>query len=91
MGRTLTTDKRGEVVRDRYEIVDPPCSQFNPQTDINDTASEVVRMLSPVAENEDGRMDMSPPFNLPTPRSLVLGMTERERTRTVRNDDREDY
>ena len=91
MGRMLTTNRHGERVRDLIEIVDPPCSQFNPETDINDTASQPVRMLSPVAESEDGDMSFSPPFNLPNPRPLVMGITEMERTRTVRNDDREDY
>ena len=91
MGRTLSTNRHGERVRDLIEIINPPCSEFNPSTDINDTSSQGPYMLSPFAESEEGSMNMSPPYNLPNPKPLVLGRTEQERTRTVRNDDREDY
>lgn len=91
MGRTLTTDRRGEEWRDRVEVVDPPCSEFNPSTDINDTSRYAVRMLSPMAENYDGRADLTPPFGCPNPNPLVLGVTEAERTKPVRTKDREDF
>ena len=91
MGRTLSTNRHGERVRDLVEVVNPPCSEYNPETDINDTAAAGVRMLSPFAEIEDGDMSLSPPFNLKNPRPLVMGITEMERTRTVRNNDRADY
>lgn len=91
MGRTLSTDRRGEEWRDRVEIVDPPCSEFNPSTDINDTSRQTVVMLSPMAESFDGRMGLTPPFDCPNPNPLVLGVTETERTRPVRTDSREDF
>ena len=91
MGRTLTTNRHGERVRDLVEIVDPPCTEFNPSTDINDTAAAGPYMLSPFAESEEGSMNMSPPYNVPNPSRLVMGVTEREMTKTVRNNDREDY
>lgn len=90
MGRTLNTTKYGEEFRDLIEIVDPHCSEFHPQRDLNDTSEQPVRMLSSYAENFDGRVDRTPPFNLGNPLPLVLGMSERERTRPVRNDDPED-
>ena len=91
MGRTLTTSRFGEEFRDLVEIVDPHCSEFNPQLDLNDTSAQPVRVLSSYSENIDGRVDMSPPFNLPNPLAIYLSMTDNERTRPVRNDDPEDY
>ena len=91
MGRTLSTNRRGEEVRDRIEIIDPPCSEFNPSIDINDTSAQGVGVLSPMAENFDGRVDMTPPYDCPNPDPLVLGMTEAFRIRPVRTDDAEDY
>ena len=91
MGRTLSSDRRGEEWRDKIEIVDPPCSQFNPQTDLNSNYQYAVEALSPVAESFDGRVDFTPPFGCPNPNPLQLGMTEAERTRPVRNDDPEGF
>jgi hypothetical protein len=91
MGRTLSSNRRGETVRDLVEIVDPPCSEFNPSLDINETEAEGFRVLSSYSENFDGRVDMSPPFNLSNPNPLKLGTTERERTAPVRNDDPEGF
>lgn len=91
MGRTLSTDKRGEFVRDRTELVDIPETEFNPSTDINDTSRLYFRVLSPITESFDGSMDRTPPFDRPNPDPLMLGMTEKQRTKLVRNDDREDF
>lgn len=91
MGRTLSTNRRGEEVRDFVIVVDPPESQFNPQVDLNDTAEKPVYVLSPVSESFDGRMDFSPPFDPTNPLTLVLGMGEAFRTLPVRNDDPEGY
>lgn len=92
LGRTLSTDRRGTRTVDDVVTVDPPYSEFAPQTDLNDTSAQPVRYLSPTAENEDGRVDLSPPFGRPNPDTLVFGMTDAERMRpAVRNNDREDY
>ena len=91
MGRTLSSDRRGEEWRDRVEIVDPWASEFKPQTDLNQTSEQPVGMLSPQAENFDGRADRTPPFARPNPNPLVLGVTEAERTKPVRNDDPEGF
>lgn len=86
MGRTLSSNRRGEEVRDLVEIVDPPCSEFNPSVDLNDTAAEEFTFLSSYSESFDGRMELSPPFDVPNPSEIVLGRSAFERTRTVRND-----
>jgi hypothetical protein len=91
MGRTLSSNRQGEEWRDLTVVVDPPCSEFNPQTDLNDTATQRVQMLSPAFEGADGPMDASPPFNVPDPLPLVLGQTKAELTCVVRNDDPEGY
>ena len=91
MGRTLTTNRHGERVRDLVEIVNPPCTEFNPSTDINDTTAAGPYMLSPFAESEEGNMNQSPPYNLRNPRRTATGVTEQEMNRTVRNSEREDY
>jgi hypothetical protein len=91
VGRTISSNRRGEERRDLIEIVDPLESCFNPLTDLNETSNERVRMLSPVAESFDGSMDASPPFDVPDPNPLVLGKTRTEMTRVVRNDDAEGF
>jgi hypothetical protein len=91
MGRTLSSNRRGEFIRDIVEIVDWPETEFNPQTDLNDTSAKPFGVLSSYAESFDGRMDMSPPFDRPNPNPIKLGRTEAERTRPVRNDDPEDF
>jgi hypothetical protein len=91
VGRTLNTNKRGLEKRDFYEIIDPPESCFNPQEDLNDTNMRGVVICSPLAETFDGTANLTPPFDPPSPLTLVLGMTEAERRRPVRNDDPEGY
>jgi hypothetical protein len=89
MGRTLSSNRHGEERRDLYVIVDPPESCFDPQTDLNKT--QPVVMLSPSAESFDGSVNRTPPFDVPDPLPLVLGTTNAERLKTVRNDDPEGF
>jgi hypothetical protein len=89
--RELKMGRPNAEKRERREVVDPPCSEFNPQTDLNDTYTQPVKMLSPVAEEFGGRADQTPPFGCPNPNPLRLGITEKERTRPVRNNDPEGY
>jgi hypothetical protein len=90
--RELKMGRPNAEKRDRFEIIDPPCSEFNPQEDLNDTSRQPVQVLSSYAENFDGRADMTPPFNCPNPDPFPkLGITEKERTRPVRNNDPEGY
>lgn len=89
--RELKMGRPNAQKRDRSEVVDPPCSEFNPQEDLNDTYTQPVGMLSSYAESIDGRVDRTPPFGAPNPNPLKLGMTEKERMRPVRNNDPEGY
>ena len=89
MGRTLSTNRRGEERRDLIEIINPPCSKYNPSFDLNDTNAAPVGVLSPMAESIDGRVDIAPPYDPDSPNTLVLGMTEQFRGKPVRNNDPE--
>ena len=91
MGRTLSSNRQGEERRDLVVVTDPPESCFNPQEDLNDTSTRPVVMLSPVAESFDGAVNRTPPFDVPNPLAVVLGRSESERTKPVRNDDPEGY
>jgi hypothetical protein len=91
VGRTISSNRRGEERRDLIEIVDPLESCFNPLTDLNESSNERVRMLSPMAESFDGNVNATPPFDVPDPLPLALGKTRAEMTRVVRNDDPEGF